>query len=438
MTISFDPSVLVSWYSARAGVSSGGAASSGTTTSTAPKPPWQTATASTTSKASADQQKAAADAQATAFANSILNGQPLINLTTAKLSANGTDPKVNSDYKNLFALYQGVSALQSIATQAGSASTSQLTNYQKAFASDLSQLQTYLGKNPFQQLSIAMGAVTSRDTSAASVPTETDTYQGAAIYSGDLSAAVPSLTNIPANTASGTSTGGASGSQTGSSGFNLNVKASDGTTSTLHVDLSSLGSLQTSLTSVVSYVLQHVQTQDLSTTLSDILTAFSNMASNSGGTSSSGGTSTVPSNTAFSATVKLASGSSTTVSFDLNDMGSTPRTLPNVVTYMNSKLKAAGLKTTIQDVRIPGVAKTVTSGKTTYTLPAPADSFALKIVGTPNETLTFSAPSTQPAVYVSQTSGSTTPTQTVVNNKVVSTPPTNSFWVVIRFIDNDC
>ena len=330
MTVSFDPTLLVSWYSARAGAPASGASAgttpSNSTAASAPKPPWQTAATPNAGTQTTDQKAAAAAAAANSAANNILNGQPLINTAATRLSVSGKDAKVNADYKNLFALYQGVTALQSIATQAGTASTSQLTTYQKAFSQGLGELQTFLSTSPFARFSLALGAVSSKDTSAAVTPSETDLYQGPTIYTGDLSVPPPSL--------SGT--------------------------------------------------------------------------------------------VAFSASFKLPNGSSTTVNFDLSELGSTPRTLPNVVSYLNSKLQAAGLKTTFQDVRIPGVGKTVTSGKSSYTLPAGADSFALKIVGSPDETVTFSAPTTKPAVYVSQTSGSTTPTQSFTATKVVTTPAVNT------------
>jgi len=331
VTISFDPSLLVSWYSAREGVpvpgTSTGTTASNSTAATAPTPPWQTASATTTSTSqSADQKAAAAVAQATTAANNILNGQPLINAGNTQLSVNGTNAEANSDYKNLFALYQGVTALQGIATQASTASAAQLATYQKAFSQGLGQVQSFLSTSPFSQFSLALGGVTATDTSTAVTPTETDTYQGPAIYTGDLSVPPPSLSG----------------------------------------------------------------------------------------------------NVAFSANVKLANGSTKTVNFDLSEMGSTPRTLPNVVTYLNSKLQAAGLSTTFQDVRIPGVATTVGTGANAYTLPAGADSFALKLVGTPEETVTFSATDTQPAVYVSQTSGSTVPTETYTPTGVTTTPAVNS------------
>jgi Beta-propeller repeat len=335
LTISLDPSLLSNWYGVRAGLPAGGsgAASTGTkgTAIKAPAPPWATPSV-TSSKAqsnklqTAEQKAALANAAANKAASDILSGHPMINVSAATLSVSSANPKANSDYKNLFALYQGVTALETIATQAGAASGSQLLSYQKAFASGLTQLQSYLSGNPFSQFSVALGAVTAKDTSTATVPVETDSYQGPAIYSGDLSVAVPSLSG----------------------------------------------------------------------------------------------------NVAFSANVKSASGATTTVNFDLSEMGATPRTLPNVVTYLNSKLEAAGLKTVFQDVRIPGVSKTVKSGNSSYTLPAPADSFALRIAGTPGETLTFSASGALPAVHVAQTSGATVATQSVVNNKLVTSQPVNS------------
>jgi hypothetical protein len=98
-------------------------------------------------------------------------------------------------------------------------------------------------------------------------------------------------------------------------------------------------------------------------------------------------------------------GSSQAVDFDLSDMGSTPRTMGNVVNYLNSQLKAAGISTQFASLRTPGVAQTVTVGKSTVKLPVGPDQFALQVEGNSVEKLTFAAPSATPAVYLGQSSG---------------------------------
>jgi len=91
------------------------------------------------------------------------------------------------------------------------------------------------------------------------------------------------------------------------------------------------------------------------------------------------------------------------VAVDLADMGSTPRTLANVVDFVNGKLSAAGVQTRLATERTAGAAKTTTIGGKTITLTATADRYALKIKGSTGEALTFSAPDTADAAYVVQT-----------------------------------
>ena len=314
MTVSFDPTLLTSWLGSQAQLANPKSTTHATTSPTkiaAPKPPWNSTT--TAPKLST-------------LTNSILGGQPLFNPALAKLSLTDPSSTTNDNYKNLFALYQGLNSLQQLATDASSTSltSGQASDINKAFTSGIKQLNTYLQSNPFSGLSVVAGQSTGYETSTVSTATENDSYQTDAIYTGSLTAPVPSLAGT----------------------------------------------------------------------------------------------------VAFSLSVKLASGATKTVNFNLADLGSTPRTLPNVINYLNGQLKAAGLTTRFADVRIPGTPKTYMANGKTYTVPAPEDSYALKIAGTSSEQLTFTPATSNPAVYVAQTSGSTASTSKVVGTKVVTTAAT--------------
>jgi len=95
----------------------------------------------------------------------------------------------------------------------------------------------------------------------------------------------------------------------------------------------------------------------------------------------------------------------TTVNFSLNDMGSTPRSISNVISYLNSQLQAAGVFTRFADVLTQGAATTYQVNGQTITNPAGPNQYSMQIVGNALETLTFSAPTTAPAVYITQTAG---------------------------------
>ncbi|MDB5429005.1 MAG: hypothetical protein JWP35_121 [Caulobacter sp.] len=97
------------------------------------------------------------------------------------------------------------------------------------------------------------------------------------------------------------------------------------------------------------------------------------------------------------------------VAIDLTGMGATPRTMPNVVNFINDQLIAAGVSTRVATNRTPGVAKTVQAGGKTITLPATGDTWGLKVKGVAGETLTFGAAAPAPAVYVTTASGNPDP-----------------------------
>ena len=102
-------------------------------------------------------------------------------------------------------------------------------------------------------------------------------------------------------------------------------------------------------------------------------------------------------------------GETTNLNMDLSEMGTTPRTMANVVSFFNSKLGAAGYDTTFSVERTVGAARTTTVNKQVVTLPATGDDFALRIRGDSTEALSFSAAAANPAVYVTTAAGNPDP-----------------------------
>ena len=315
-------SVLNSWYNSKAGILDsstsstadtssastalsvlGGASSSTSTasttsstsssTSTNPAPPWTGSTAATTS----------------ALVQSVLNGGKFIDPNAAKLSVAGGTATTNQNYKDLFALYQGLTALNGIATNASATNVgpTQLSQLEKAFQTGMQQVQSFLSSNPFSGFQVYQGTTFTADKTTAVIPKETDDYTGATLYTGPVNMPIPAFQ--------------------GDVQFNLNVAKS--------------------------------------------------------------------------------SGSQVNIAFDLDDMGSTPRTMANVLTYLNGKMQAAGVNTRFTEQVTPGAPQTVTAGGKTITLPDSQPQYALQIQGNSVEKLTFSAPTSDPAVYVGQSSGIT-------------------------------
>jgi hypothetical protein len=109
----------------------------------------------------------------------------------------------------------------------------------------------------------------------------------------------------------------------------------------------------------------------------------------------------------FSAQVAKG-GTNTTVDFDLSEMDpATPRTMGNVVNYLNSKLAAAGVSTRFAVSRTPGAAQSVQVGSKTVKLSPSPDTFALQIKGNSVEKITLVPAASTPAIYVAQSSGTT-------------------------------
>ncbi|RYG06682.1 MAG: hypothetical protein EON96_22815, partial [Caulobacteraceae bacterium] len=114
---------------------------------------------------------------------------------------------------------------------------------------------------------------------------------------------------------------------------------------------------------------------------------------------------------AFSLTVKRQ-GVTKAIDFDLDDMGSTPRSMANVVNYLNGKLKAEGVTTRFAIDRTTAQPRTITAGGKTVTLPAVGDAMALKVNSDSAEQISFSAVS-KPAVYVTTYAGDPDPDKNV-------------------------
>jgi hypothetical protein len=310
VTVSLD-SALLGYYNAKAGVAS--TTTSSTSKAAAPTPPWKSASSSSSTAT------AAATSAATGVAQQLLDGEKLINPSSAQLTTTTNDAAENTDYQNLFALYKGLTSLQSIATAASSKSisSSQLATLQKAFTNGLSQVQTYIASQPFSQFQVGDGVVSASDETTSGVAKTSTTY-------------TTGLTAATSNTVLSQLTG----------------------------------------------------------------------------------------NEQFSLTVSLPNHSTpTTVNFNLADLGDTPLTLSNIVSYLNTQLAAAGVNTRFGDkvVTIPGtpiVSPTATTASTsksstsssTTTTSAPTSEVELQVLGNSLETVSFSAPTSSDAVYIAQTS----------------------------------
>ena len=290
--IQIDPSVLTSAFNVKAGIGASSAGSSGTTAAN-PTPPWLLR-ADITPAAISD------------LVRNVLTGGHFINTDAAQLNAPVADKSTASNYKTLFGLYQGLTALSGLADLAAGKNVSAYdqARYQKAFASGITQMQGFLDGQPFKGFDLVQGKVSTSLKSTIGAKTETDSYTTGTVYTGKINGEVPAFQGAVKFAADVTKGG-----------------------TVMHVD------------------------------------------------------------------------------FDLNDMV-VPRTMGNVVNYLNGKLKDAGISTRIASVRTPGKAQTVTVGKSTITLSPGPDTFALQVKGNSVEKLSLTPASSAPSVFLTQNSGS--------------------------------
>ena len=97
------------------------------------------------------------------------------------------------------------------------------------------------------------------------------------------------------------------------------------------------------------------------------------------------------------------------IAIDLSEMGSTPRTIANVVNYINDKLSAEGVGTRVASLRNPGGDRTVSVGGKDVKVGTNPDSWSLNFKIDSGDTVSFSAPATAPSLYIAQTVGDPDP-----------------------------
>ncbi len=296
MTINFDSSILSDYYSSRAGVRTG--------TNLTPSPAKYAPTAPWS--AIAKHTGANTPALLTEAVKSAMAGHKLIDESSAKLDLAGA----SSDYKKLFALFQGLNTLAGVADQINgkALTTAQKDKIKAAFNNGLTEIKTYTESLSLEKIRIAQGDVQALAKSSTGITKTLASYVTPPLVSGDISAPVPSLA--------------------GDVKFNIHVKRA---------------------------------------------------------------------------------GVDHDIAVDLAGMGATPRSLGNVVNYINDMLATENLPTRFATLRIPGGDRTIQNGKTVIKVGTNPDSWALNVKVDSGDTVTFSATDTAPSVYVAQGVGNPDP-----------------------------
>ncbi len=244
--ITIDSSVLSNYYLSKEGLLGSSTAASGTSTSSSgsttsggatPLPPWD-ATVPKTQKATA----------ASALATQVLNGQNIIDPNTKLTDVSGA----SAEYKSLFTLYQGLSALEGMTEQmlAAGSSTANNAKIATAFQNGLSQVQSYVtGLNLPSNARVTTGTVSNSATSSVGPATEDDSYNTPVIFVGSQSTPVPSFQ--------------------GTVQFNINVAGLNHKQTTVPIDLSGMGSTPRTMPNVTNYINSQLQAAGLVTRFAD-------------------------------------------------------------------------------------------------------------------------------------------------------------------------
>ena len=174
--ISVDASTLINYYAARSGATTAASATPAKAAGAAPTAPWS---------------KGVTAAALTAAATRVLNGGAFVDPSAAKLDTK----TANTDYKNLFALFQGLSALEGLAQSAQSTdlSAADRLRLQSKFADGLAQVQGFVGTSPFKTVTVTPGSAAAAVTTTAGVKADDEHYVTRALSTGASTDTAPAL-----------------------------------------------------------------------------------------------------------------------------------------------------------------------------------------------------------------------------------------------------
>lgn len=222
MTVTFDTSVLLGYYQARTGLAglaaagAGGVSGAGGAKKYAPTAPWATTSAFP---------------RADALAKSVILGRRFIDENAAKLDLKGA----STDYKKLFALYQGLNALEGVAEKANGKSVSnfELGRLDSTFQRGLAEVSGYLDTLKLDQIRLTKGDTALSAKTEVGVPKAAYEYTTKTLFTGSVSDEAPAFQ--------------------GAAAFDLTV-VRQGVTHNISVDLSELGSQPRTISNVVSLI----------------------------------------------------------------------------------------------------------------------------------------------------------------------------------------
>lgn len=251
MAVTFDVSSLLGYYQARSalsGLTTGGATSGATASSKkyAPTPPWSSSSGAT---------------RASDLVRGALSGKRFVDEGAAKLDL----PGASSDYKKLFALYQGLNTLYGLGERmqvAGLASTEQ-SRLTSLFAKGLKEVVAYTDGLELEQMRLTRGKVMSSDKTAVGAPRASYQYVTPVVHSGERDEAVAAFQGAVA--------------------FDIAVKRG-AVTHTIAVDLADMGSTPRTMGDVAAFINAKLEAEGLQTRFAVQRTAGAPREIEAGGT----------------------------------------------------------------------------------------------------------------------------------------------------------
>ncbi|ESQ84539.1 hypothetical protein AEAC466_09305 [Asticcacaulis sp. AC466] len=228
-------SLLTSYYDAKDGITPSDGTSA---TGTANAGVTDTSTKTTSPTGSGDAPVAPWSGASTApqesdLVSAVMQGQNFINPNQMTSDVVGSSP----DYTKLFTLYQGLNALEGIATAAASKTVSpnQLALYQSRFTAGMSEVETYLSGTKYDHVNLTEGTLTQDLQNSVGAARTNSTYVAQNIHQGSTSDAVKAFE--------------------GNVQFSVSVKRT-GTATPIAVnfDLSEMGTQTRSMSNVTAYL----------------------------------------------------------------------------------------------------------------------------------------------------------------------------------------
>lgn len=170
--------------------------------------------------------------RAEVYLDRAFGGKPFFDVNARLYS----DLGATGDYKRLFALYSGISALQALADRAGEkdVGATEQERISTQFDRGLREFEQFFSTEKFEDIRLEQGDRVEAAQTTLALPSRSDDYVTRIIHRGDLGA---TLTGLDPNAK-----------------FDIVATSSTGSQSRVTIDLSELGSIPRSLSNIISFV----------------------------------------------------------------------------------------------------------------------------------------------------------------------------------------